>query len=56
MYTYSCFTWLYSRNQHNIVKQLYSNKKIIFKKWLKEVLREESLELQGKKEHQNGQN
>ena len=28
MYTYSWFTSLYSRNQHNIVKQLYTNKKI----------------------------
>ena len=26
MYTCSCFTLLYSRNKHNIVKQLYSNK------------------------------
>ena len=25
LYMYSCFTLLYSRNQHNIVKQLYSN-------------------------------
>ena len=25
MYTYGWFTWLYSRNQHNIVKQLPSN-------------------------------
>ena len=27
MYTYNRFTLLYSRNEHNIVKQLYSNKK-----------------------------
>ena len=27
MYTYGWFTTLYSKNQHNIVKQLYSNKK-----------------------------
>ena len=27
MYTYSRFTSLYSRNQHSIVKQVYSNKK-----------------------------
>ena len=27
MYTYRCFTSLYSRNQQNIVKQLYSNLK-----------------------------
>ena len=26
MYTYSWFTGLYSRNRHNIIKQLYSNK------------------------------
>ena len=26
MYTYSWFMQLYSRNEHNIVKQLYSNK------------------------------
>ena len=26
MYTYSWFTLLYSRNQHNVVKQLYFNK------------------------------
>ena len=26
MYTYSQFALLYSRNEHNIVKQLYSNK------------------------------
>ena len=29
MYTYSSFTLLYSRNQHNIVKQLYFNKRMI---------------------------
>ena len=27
MYTYSQFTLLYSRNQHNITKQLYANQK-----------------------------
>ena len=27
MYTYNWFTLIYSRNEHNIVKQLYSNKK-----------------------------
>ena len=32
MYTHNWFTLLYSRNQHNIVKQLYSNKKKIIKK------------------------
>ena len=25
MYTYGCFTMMYGRYQHNIVKQLYSN-------------------------------
>lgn len=35
MYTYSGFTSLYSRNQHHIVKQLYSNflKKDIKSAW-----------------------
>ena len=32
MYTYSWFTLLYSRNQHNIVKQLYSSKDVKNKK------------------------
>ena len=27
-YTYKWFTLLYNRNQHNIVKQLYSNKNL----------------------------
>ena len=27
IYIYSSFTSLYSRNQHNIIKQLYSSKK-----------------------------
>ena len=31
VYTYGWFTLLYSRNQHNTVKQLYTNKKIFFK-------------------------
>ena len=25
LYTYGCFTLLFSRNEHDIVKQLYSN-------------------------------
>ena len=28
MYAYSWFTLLYSRNKHNTVKQLYSNKDV----------------------------
>ena len=30
VYIYTCFTLLYSRNLHDIVKQLYTNKKIFF--------------------------
>ena len=35
MYTYGLFMSLYSRNQHNIVKQLSSNWKQIFTNYLK---------------------
>ena len=34
-YTPSCFTLLYSRNQHNVVKQLNSNKKNVCNTWRK---------------------
>ena len=34
MYTYSWFTLLYSRNQHNIVNQLHANKNFLkISKW-----------------------
>ena len=33
MYTYNWFTLMYSGNEHNIVKQLYSNKKKQCSQW-----------------------
>ena len=39
MYTYDWFTLLFSRNEHNIVRQLYSNKKKILIGQAKEVKR-----------------
>lgn len=36
MYTYNWFTSLYRRNEHNIIKQWYANKKTTFKKMQKE--------------------
>ena len=40
MYTYGWFMLMYGRNQHNIVKQLFSNWKInnVFKKWMRKSL------------------
>ena len=47
MYMFSCFTLLYSRNWHTIVKQLYSNKNKLTNKNFKKI-RRQRLKRQGR--------